>query len=87
MEVFLMYVKLIETALTNQKPIEIIYEDEKGHMTQRIIRVRNVVAGLVVAFCYHRRENRTFRLDGILSAQYAKPIYVPQYKKERRNWA
>jgi predicted DNA-binding transcriptional regulator YafY len=79
--------KLIESALANQRPIEIVYQDEKKVLTQRIIRVRNIVSGLVVAFCYYRRENRTFKLDEILSAQYALPTYVPQYKKERREWA
>jgi hypothetical protein len=42
---------------------------------------------LVVAFCYYRRENRTFKLEGILSAEYSRPTFTPKYKKERREWA
>jgi predicted DNA-binding transcriptional regulator YafY len=82
-----MSLKLLETALNDKCPVEIIYEDDKGNLTHRTIRVRNIVAGLVVAFCYYRRENRTFKLEGILSAEYSRPTFTPKYKKERREWA
>lgn len=81
-----MNLKLLESALYNKRPVEIVYQDEKGRITQRIIRIRNIVSGLVVAYCYHRRENRTFKLSNILSSQYALP-FAPTYKKERREWA
>jgi predicted DNA-binding transcriptional regulator YafY len=83
--VYIVNLKLVESALVNKRPIEIVYQDEKGVLTQRIVRVRNIVADLVVAFCYCRRENRTFKLDGILSAQYALPNNNSiRTKKERR---
>ncbi len=46
----------------------IFYIDSTNHITQRIIRVLDVNEKQVLAFCYWRKQVRTFKLDKILSA-------------------
>ncbi len=58
---------LLRKALSQQRPIEVIYLDEKGLLTQRVIQVYHFDETHLFGYCFLRREPRTFRLDGILA--------------------
>ncbi|KHE66824.1 hypothetical protein LD39_20730 [Halobacillus sp. BBL2006] len=56
-----------------KEKIEMIYISKQGHLTQRIIRVIHIREDHIVAYCFNRREVRTFYIENILSAF---PIYT-----------
>lgn len=58
---------LLRKALSQQRPIEVIYLDEKGLLTQRVIQVYHFDEIHLFGYCFLRREPRTFRLDRILA--------------------
>ncbi|QMV40240.1 hypothetical protein FPL14_02765 [Cohnella cholangitidis] len=47
--------------------VKIIYQDAKGKITQRTIRIRNIAEGKVFAYDLEKRVHRPFRIDRILS--------------------
>jgi predicted DNA-binding transcriptional regulator YafY len=47
--------------------VKIIYEDKKGKITQRIIRVKEIAVGKIRAYDYDRKAPRVFDADRILS--------------------
>ncbi|WP_239617138.1 WYL domain-containing protein [Cohnella mopanensis] len=47
--------------------VQIIYQDAKGKITQRTIRIRKIVDGKVFAYDLEKRAPRPFRMDRILS--------------------
>lgn len=49
--------------------VQIIYQDAKGQITQRTIRVNRIVEGKVLAYDYGKRAPRPFRIDRILASQ------------------
>ncbi|MBM7601581.1 putative DNA-binding transcriptional regulator YafY [Virgibacillus halotolerans] len=54
-------------SLHDKEKIMIYYMDSDNRVTQRIIRVIQMEVHSIVAFCYYRRQIRTFRLNNILS--------------------
>jgi predicted DNA-binding transcriptional regulator YafY len=60
-------------ALDNNKHLEIIYSSRETPLSRRTIRPIEIVckSGLIyiVAYCFLRKEERTFRLDRILGAR------------------
>lgn len=48
--------------------VRIIYQDAKGKITMRTIRVRSIRDGKVFAYDVEKRAPRPFRIDRILSA-------------------
>lgn len=59
---------LLKWSQENQKCINIIYQDDKNQITQRIIRVLAINNSSIRAYCYYRKAQRLFKLDNILSA-------------------
>ncbi|WP_284141056.1 MULTISPECIES: hypothetical protein [unclassified Virgibacillus] len=59
---------LFHRSVQNKEKLMIFYIDSTNHITQRIIRVLDVNEKQVLAFCYWRKQVRTFKLDKILSA-------------------
>jgi predicted DNA-binding transcriptional regulator YafY len=49
--------------------VMIIYQDAKGHISQRTIRIRRIVDGKVLAYDFDKRAPRPFRIDRILAIQ------------------
>ncbi|BBI32063.1 hypothetical protein [Cohnella abietis] len=49
--------------------VDIIYQDAKGRITQRTIRVRKIVDGKAIAYDFDKRAPRPFKIDRILAAQ------------------
>ena len=61
-----MYV-LLTRSFINQQPIEVIYMNSMGQVSQRTIRVLPVTDQYVKAYCYVRHQMRTFKMENILS--------------------
>lgn len=49
--------------------IEMIYQNGKGELSQRVVKVRSVKNGQVQVFDLGKQEVRTLKLDGILAIQ------------------
>lgn len=47
--------------------VEIIYIDRDDQISQRVIRVLAVTDMSIKAYCYSKRQFRTFKLENILS--------------------
>ena len=58
---------LINRSFMDKKPIEIIYLNNKGEITQRVIRVTNTSDDSIKAYCYKKKQVRTFKQLNILS--------------------
>ncbi|WP_249870037.1 hypothetical protein [Oceanobacillus saliphilus] len=59
--------RLLLYSIENREKIVIFYMDRDNNVTQRFIRVIDISPGSVLAYCYYRKEVRSFRLDNILS--------------------
>lgn len=55
-----------------RQPVDIVYIDRAGQLTQRRVRLLRVESDHVRAYCYERRAVRTFSLANILAALPAK---------------
>ncbi|MBM7586568.1 putative DNA-binding transcriptional regulator YafY [Bacillus pakistanensis] len=60
--------KLIRFQL-EQSPVEMIYLSEKGICTKRTIIIKELNVKTLRAYCYYRRNIRTFKLDQILAIE------------------
>jgi predicted DNA-binding transcriptional regulator YafY len=49
--------------------VMIIYQDAKGHISQRTIRIRRIVDGKVLAYDFNKQAPRPFRIDRLLAIQ------------------
>jgi predicted DNA-binding transcriptional regulator YafY len=47
----------------------IIYIDRKGRLTERYVRVISATSDLLAAYCYYRRQPRSFAMRNILAAR------------------
>ena len=54
-------------SLEHNQPITIIYLSKDRSITQRKIIVKKISAESLVAYCFLRRQFRTFSIDRILS--------------------
>lgn len=62
---------LLNHAAGSKAVLEMIYIDEDGKLTQRFIRVLDKHDHSILAYCYYRKQVRTFKVDNILSLQKA----------------
>ncbi|WP_421384245.1 hypothetical protein ACOJQI_06560 [Bacillus salacetis] len=60
--------KTLRNALNNKSPLQIIYKTAEGIFTKRTILITKVEKDHIRAYCYLRRQFRTFRTDHILAA-------------------
>ncbi|NYV67298.1 hypothetical protein HYI36_18665 [Bacillus sp. Gen3] len=58
---------LLLRAIETHEKLEMIYLSNKGEITQRVIRVEKVGVQSIRAYCYTRKQVRTFKLSNILS--------------------
>lgn len=49
--------------------VQIIYQDAKGKITQRTIRVNRIIDGKIHAYDIDKRAPRPFRIDRMLAVQ------------------
>ncbi len=61
-------INLIKRACNDKTPIQIIYIDRDNQISQRTIEVLAINKNNVKAYCYTKRQFRTFKLENILSA-------------------
>ncbi|WP_053220401.1 WYL domain-containing protein [Virgibacillus senegalensis] len=57
----------LQRAMENKKMVEMIYMAKNGRLSQRIVRILQIKEEQIVAYCYSRRQVRTFRLENILA--------------------
>lgn len=60
---------LLNHAADKKAVLEMIYIDDEGKLTQRFIRVLDKHDHSILAYCYYRKQVRTFKIDNILSVQ------------------
>jgi predicted DNA-binding transcriptional regulator YafY len=58
---------LLMRAVESGERLEMIYLSKNNDLTQRVIKVMKVKEGSFKAYCYMRRQFRTFKLSNILS--------------------
>ncbi len=59
---------LLKRAAESKQRLEMIYINRDNQMSQRIIKVIDVKGSTIKAYCYTKRQFRTFNLANILSA-------------------
>ncbi|KPH76060.1 WYL domain-containing protein [Oceanobacillus caeni] len=59
---------LFQRSIDNKEKIIIFYMDSNNQVTERYIRVLKLHDNYILAYCYYRKQVRTFKLDNILSA-------------------
>lgn len=63
---------LLRKALETKEPTMMIYIDKEEKISQRIIRVESIVGDKIKAYCFWRKQSRTFCMQNILSIGPAK---------------
>ncbi|SEP61077.1 hypothetical protein SAMN05216232_0341 [Virgibacillus subterraneus] len=58
---------LIQHSVDTKEKIVIFYMDHKNNVTERYIRVINYNDDKILAYCYYRKQVRTFKRNNILS--------------------
>lgn len=58
---------ILNRAADNRQKLEMIYMDGEGNMSQRVIRVVELRKDHVLAYCYARKQVRSFKKVNILS--------------------
>lgn len=58
---------LLYRSMEQREKIMIMYLDQKEQLTQRYIRVLTIHDDHILAFCYWRKQMRTFKLNQILA--------------------
>jgi len=61
-------------SIENWEPIEIIYLNSKGKISQRTIHVLSETETNIKAYCFLKKQLRTFKKDNILSGQVGKRL-------------
>ncbi|PLT28491.1 hypothetical protein [Peribacillus deserti] len=64
---------LLTRCLKENNPLEIIYMADDHGLSQRKIQVLAISRTHIKAFCFLRRQKRTFKISNILSASPVKP--------------
>lgn len=59
---------LFQRSINNKEKIIIFYIDNNNQVTERYIRVLNIKDNYILAYCYYRKQVRTFKVDNVLSA-------------------
>ena len=57
---------LLNAAETNETLV-LFYIDKNGNVTERFIKVLGLEAGRIKAYCFFRKQKRTFSLENVLS--------------------
>lgn len=61
--------KLFNNTMKEKITLEMIYIAANGKVTQRFIKVVEVHKDYLLAYCYYRKQLRTFKIENILSVQ------------------
>ena len=58
---------LLKRATENKEVLEMIYQNNKGEFSQRRIQVIKMNEESFSAYCFTRKQQRTFKISNILS--------------------
>ncbi len=58
---------LLKRAAGSSQRLELIYTNRDNQLSQRIIKVLAVTESTIKAYCYTKRQFRTFSLENVLS--------------------
>ena len=58
---------ILKRAAGTQQKLELIYITNENQISQRIIKVLAVTDHAIKAYCYTKKQFRTFKLENILS--------------------
>ncbi|UYG93170.1 hypothetical protein [Cytobacillus firmus] len=61
-------------AASNGEMLEMIYQDNKGNISQRRVKVLSMNNESFRAYCYARRQQRTFIIGNVLSVGPARKM-------------
>ena len=68
--------RLLIKCAVDKKPVEIIYQSKKGTISQRTILIKKVNHQQILAYCYQKRQIRSFIIEQILAAQPVKKRFT-----------
>ncbi|GGP09617.1 hypothetical protein GCM10011346_14490 [Oceanobacillus neutriphilus] len=60
-------IRFLTKAMEKKEKVMIYYIDSKGKVSQRIISVVDIDSLKILAYCYYRKQVRSFKIDNILS--------------------
>ncbi|RST59962.1 hypothetical protein D5F11_009660 [Siminovitchia terrae] len=58
---------LLKSAAGSSQRLELVYINRDNQLSQRIIKVLAVTESTIKAYCYTKRQFRTFSLENVLS--------------------
>lgn len=79
--------KAIRKAMDGKKKILIIYVDQYGHFSKRMVHMIRYKDKKLITYCYARRGIRIFHQDNILAIEQVREkmeVYTCMYKIEER---
>ncbi|KNE19027.1 hypothetical protein [Virgibacillus pantothenticus] len=59
---------LFKRSIESKQKIIIFYIDSDNKLTERYIRVIEIKENSILAYCFYRKQVRTFNMENILSA-------------------
>lgn len=59
---------IINRAYVDNQPLEIIYLSDSNQMSQRTILIKEIGLKSIKAYCFTKKQIRTFKIENILSA-------------------
>ena len=65
---------MLKSAVVSRKVLEMIYQDCMGNISQRRIKVLSVNEESFRAYCYTRKQQRTFKVNNVLSVGPARIV-------------
>lgn len=63
---------IFERSIRNKEKIIMMYIDHENNVTQRYVRIIKMDDTFVLAYCFYRKQVRTFTIDNILSCRTVK---------------
>lgn len=69
---------ILKASLERNRIISIVYQKE-NKITQRNIKVLKIEEGSVKAFCFLRSQQRSFKIDNILSASFKTSLFFTDH--------
>ncbi|NMH67303.1 hypothetical protein HF072_00600 [Bacillus sp. RO3] len=58
---------MLLNAAETKETLVMFYIDKKGNVTERFIKVLGIESGQIRAYCFFRKQKRTFSLENVLS--------------------
>lgn len=58
---------VLKRALEDRKPIQIIYEDKNGKITQRTVTLHRMNQHNILVWCHLKKNIRTLKMENVLS--------------------